>query len=122
MGHHRRANDEWDFFVDEKNKIGYIRLTQFVRKSGVEMAAAVKELEKAGVKGLVLDVRFNPGGLLTTATEITDLFIDDGLIVSIRPRDRKEEKFPGFSEGSKLKFPMVCMVNGGSASGSEILS
>jgi C-terminal peptidase prc len=122
MGHHRKKDDDWSFFVDEKEKIGYIRLTQFTRKSAIEMAAAMKELEKAGVRGLVLDLRFNPGGLLTTAREITDLFIDDGLIVSIRPREGKEEKLGGFSEGSKLKFPMACMVNGGSASGSEILS
>jgi len=122
LGHHRKKDDDWSYFIDEKEKIGYIRLTQFVRKSGIEMAAALKELEKAGVKGLVLDLRFNPGGLLTTAREITDMFIDDGVIVSIRPREGKEEKLGGFSEGSKLKFPIACLVNGGSASGSEILS
>ena len=122
LGIRRKANDEWDFLLDHEKKIGYIRLTQFTRNSAKEMAAAVAELEKEGVKALVLDVRFNPGGLLTTAREITDLFVDDGLIVSIRPREGKEEKLPGFNEGSKLNFPMVCMVNGGSASGSEILS
>jgi carboxyl-terminal processing protease len=71
---------------------------------------------------VVFDVRFNPGGLLSTAREISDLFIDDGLIVSIRPREGKEERLPGFSEGSQLKFPMAVLVNGGSASGSEILA
>ncbi len=54
--------------------------------------------------------------------KITDLFIDDGLIVSVRPRVGKEAKFSGQMEGSLLDFPMVCMVNGGSASGSEIVS
>src|SRR5205823_7685680 len=122
MGVRRDAADDWDFMLDPKTKIGYIRLTQFTRNSAKEMTAAVEELKKQGVKGVVLDVRFNPGGLLTTAREITDLFVDDGLIVSIRPREGKEERLPGFSEGSHLRFPMVCMVNSGSASGSEILS
>jgi carboxyl-terminal processing protease len=68
-------------------------------------------------------VRFNPGGLLSTAREITDIFVDDGLIVSIRKeRKGEEDKLPGFSPDSQLKFPMVCMINGGSASGSEILA
>src|SRR5207237_1514097 len=74
------------------------------------------------IKGSVLDLRFNPGGLLDSAVKISDLFIDDGLIVSVRPRVGRETRFTGFREGSLLDFPMVCMVNGMSASGSEIVS
>ncbi len=122
MGFRHKEDDEWDYMIDPKTKIAYIRLTQFTRTSGREMANAVKEIKKQGAKGLVLDVRFNPGGLLITAREVTDLFVDDGLIVSVRPREGPEEKYPGFSEGSELSFPMVCMVNGGSASGAEILA
>jgi carboxyl-terminal processing protease len=70
----------------------------------------------------VLDLRFNPGGLLTVAREITDLFIDDGLIVTIRPREGAEDQLRGFSGDDHLNFPMVCLVNGGSASGSEIVA
>jgi len=72
---------------------------------------------------LILDLRFNPGGLLTSAVEISDMFIDDGLIVTIKPRSGVDEEvaYSGKHEGSFLEFPMVCMVNGLSASGSEIL-
>jgi carboxyl-terminal processing protease len=122
IGARRNAKDDWDFMLDPETKIGYIRLTQFTRKSGLEVAQAVNELKKDGVKAIVFDMRFNPGGLLSTAREITDLFVDDGLIVSIRPREGKEERLPGFSDGSSLAFPMVVMVNGGSASGSEIVA
>src|SRR5207302_7149678 len=81
MGARRKASGEWDFMLDPKNKIGYVRLTQFTRPSGLEMAVAVDALKKQGVRGLVLDLRFNPGGLLGVAEQISDLFIDDGLIV-----------------------------------------
>jgi len=72
--------------LDPEQKIGYIRLTQFTDRSADDMAAALRQLAQRGVKGLVLDLRFNPGGLLDSAVDISDLFIDDGVIVSIRPR------------------------------------
>ena len=78
--------------------------------------------KKKEVKGFILDLRFNPGGLLDSAVKISDLFIDDGLIVTVRPRLEKEVAFPGEHDGSHLDFPMACLVNGGSASGSEIVA
>src|SRR5262249_20432931 len=70
-----------------------------------------------------LDLRSNPGGLLDIAIKVTDLYIDDGLIVSIQPRGGPEKatKFEGRRAGSLLGFPMVCLVNGDSVSGSEIV-
>jgi C-terminal peptidase prc len=122
LGYQRKAGDSWDFMIDPKTKIGYIRLTQFNKPSALDMLRAVKELKAQGLRGLVLDLRFNPGGLLGSAKDIADLFIDDGLIVSIRPRGEPEDKMLGESEGSELRFPMAVLVNGGSASGSEIVA
>jgi carboxyl-terminal processing protease len=122
LGFKRQANDEWDYMLDKENKIGYIRLTQFTHTSFDEIKRAMKKLTAAGIKGFVFDLRFNPGGTLDGAVKITDLFIGDGLIVSVRPRVGREAKFNGQMEGSLLDFPMVCLVNGGSASGSEIVS
>lgn len=122
LGVQRNKDDAWDFWVDPETKIGYIRLTQFARNSARDMQRAVARLHKQGLKGLVLDLRFNPGGLLPSAVQISDLFIDDGVIVSIRPRAGREQTYTGEHEGSYLDFPMVCLVNGGSASGSEIVS
>src|SRR5207302_5697445 len=79
-------------------------------------------LNRQGVNGFILDLRFNPGGLLTSAIEISDMFIDDGLIVTIKPRVGREIPYQGEHEGSFLNFPMVCLVNGLSASGSEIVA
>jgi C-terminal peptidase prc len=122
LGVHRRDDDSWDFMIDPESKIGYIHLTQFAPNSFRDMEEAVKKLSKMGLKGLVLDLRNNPGGMLTTAVQISDLFIDDGLIVTIKPRVGQEQSYGGTSEGSYLDFPMVCMVNDGSASGSEIVA
>jgi len=120
----KESDDSWDYWIDPKNKIAYLYLSQFSRYSHEEMEKAVRQLEKEGVKGLVLDLRFNPGGYLDVVADICDMFIDDGVIVSIRPGNSRanERTIRGHSEGSHLGFPMVVLVNDGSASASEILS
>jgi C-terminal peptidase prc len=117
-------DDSWDYYVDPKNKIAYIYLTQFARNSAEEMERVVKQLAKDGAKGVVLDLRFNPGGLLPVAVSMCDLFVDDGVLVSLRYGNSKanERMIKGHSDNSYLNFPMVCLVNDGSASGSEIVA
>jgi carboxyl-terminal processing protease len=122
VGARRNKDDSWDYLLDKENKIAYIRLTGFAGRTAKDLHAVVNALHNRGVKGLVLDLRFNPGGLLSSAVFISDLFIDDGDIVSVRPRVGQEETHRGKSTGSYLGFPMVCLVNGGSASASEIVS
>ncbi|HEX4589940.1 MAG TPA: S41 family peptidase, partial [Gemmataceae bacterium] len=122
LGAKRNSDDSWDYYIDPENKIGYIQLTQFGPGSFRDMEDAVRKMDKSGLKGLVLDLRDNPGGLLSTAVQISDLFVDDGLIVTIRPRVGQEQGYTGEHDGSYLSFPMVCLVNNGSASGSEIVS
>jgi C-terminal peptidase prc len=117
-------DDAWDFYVDPKNKIAYIYLNQFSRYSDEELQKILNQLRKDGVKGLVFDLRFNPGGYLDVVVGICDMFIDDGVIVSVRPGNSRanERTYRGHSEGSYLNFPMVVLINEGSASASEILS
>jgi C-terminal peptidase prc len=123
FGVKRNADDAWDFMLDPDKKIAYIRLSQFQQKSFADLEAAMSDLvKKQGVKGVVLDLRFNPGGLLESAVKISDLFIDDGLIVKIHPRVGRDEVHTGQHAGSLLGFPMVVLVNGESASASEIVS
>jgi carboxyl-terminal processing protease len=117
-------DDSWDYYVDPKSKIAYMYLTQFARNSADDMEKVVKQLSKDGVKGLVLDLRFNPGGLLPVAVAMCDMYVDDGVLVSIRPGNSpaNQRMIKGHSDGSYLDFPMVCLINDGSASGSEILA
>jgi C-terminal peptidase prc len=122
LGVQRKKTDDWEYVIDRDNHIAYVRLTQFAKNTYRDLVKVVDDLEKAGVKGLILDLRFNPGGLLDSAVRISDLFIDDGLIVSIRPRVGRELSYSGETKGSYLRFPMVCLINTGSASASEIVS
>jgi len=122
LGFKRKTNDDWDYMIDPVNKIGYIRLTQFARNSYDDLKTVMENLSERGIKGFVLDLRFNPGGLLDSAVKISDLYVNDGVIVSIRERGVPEQEINGRARGSMLGFPMVCLVNGYSASGSEIVS
>jgi len=121
LGSKRKDDDSWDFYIDPESKIAYIQLTQFAPGSFRDMENAMRQLDRSGVKGLVLDLRNDPGGLLTSAVDIADLFIDDGLIVTIRPRVGEPAHYGG-KPGGYLKFPMACLINNGSASGSEIVA
>ncbi len=122
LGHKRNQDDSWSYVIDPENKICYVRLTQFSQDSHKDLEKIMRKLAKAGIRGFVLDLRFNPGGLLDEAVKISDLFIDDGMIVTVRPRNGAETSYVGKSDGSYTAFPMVCLVNGYSASASEIVS
>ncbi|HEV3144397.1 MAG TPA: S41 family peptidase [Gemmataceae bacterium] len=122
LGVRRKADDSWDFMLDPEKKIGYARLTQFTTRTPTELRKAVDALKKEGMKAFILDLRFCPGGDLMSAVNVSDLFIDNGMIVSIRKRNQPEYKFNGHHAGSELDFPMACLINGQSASGAEIVS
>lgn len=103
--------------------IGYIRVSNFQSDTGQELSEALKEVEsKKKLKGLILDLRNNPGGLLSQAVKVADEFLDSGLIVSIKSRDKKEEKSVAHKNGKPRKYPMIVLVNEGSASASEIVA
>ena len=112
----------WDFLVDDEQKIGYVRLTQFGRKSAEELAEAIETLQRQGMKGLVLDLRFNPGGLLSQAVKISDLFVESGTIVSTEGKNTEKRTFEATKAGTLPDFPMAVLINRFSASASEILS
>ena len=104
---------------------GYVRLAQFQERSDRDVQRALEKLaaEKGGIKGLVLDLRNNPGGLLNQAVRVSDLFLDSGLIVYTDGRiESQKQKFFAHKEGTWMDFPLVVLVNGGSASASEIVA
>tara|TARA_R110002095_G_scaffold192546_1_gene170461 strand:+ start:2487 stop:3932 length:1446 start_codon:yes stop_codon:yes gene_type:complete len=122
LGDTYKTDDAWDYMLNKKDKIGYIRLTHFSRHSSEELRAAIDDLVKQGMKGLILDLRFNPGGLLSQATEISDMFIESGKIVSTEGRNSRNRKWEATKEGTYSGFPMAIIVNRYSASASEIVS
>lgn len=103
--------------------VGYIKLAQFSQKTGDEVETAIKALKAKGMKKLVLDLRYNPGGLLNQAIEVAELFLKQGnVIVSTRGRTQKTESLSSKNGILGSDVPMVVLVNEGSASASEIVS
>jgi carboxyl-terminal processing protease len=104
--------------------IAYVKLRQFQEQSPGDMAAALEKAAKDGMKALVLDLRNNPGGLLTAAVEITEEFIEDGkLVVYTEGRVRNQNmRFSAHAKKAYPNLPMVVLVNQGSASASEIVA
>ncbi len=115
----------WDWVIDPVQRIGYLRLTNFSKTSTDDLDRAVKQMQTQGIKGMVLDLRSDPGGLLTTAVDVADRFIKDGAIVSTKA-DRETPQSPSKSEADpdtkKITMPTVVLVNQFSASASEILA
>ncbi|MBO1923103.1 S41 family peptidase [Thiomicrorhabdus sp. 6S3-12] len=109
-----------------KDDIGYVRISQFQVRTGQDLSKAISTLEKENGKplsGLVLDLRNNPGGVLTAAVEVSDAFLDDGLIVYTEGRIRNSQMRFEAEGGDLMKGkPIVVLVNEGSASASEIVS
>src|SRR5262249_45145277 len=79
-GYDRKSDDSWNFMLDPERRIGYIRLTAFSRETAADLKRALEELQQQKMRALILDLRFNPGGLLTSAIEVSDMFISEGRI------------------------------------------
>ncbi len=122
LAHYRKPNDEWQFMFDVEKSIGYIRVTAFSRHTTEDLTKALEDLKTQKLKGLVLDLRFNPGGLLDTAIEVSDLFLSEGRIVSTSGRNVEERVWEASKKGTFSGFPMVVLTNRHSASASEIVA
>jgi carboxyl-terminal processing protease len=115
--------------VDSKvldGKIGYIKISQFQEKTSEELAKAIEKLKsenRGDLSGLILDLRNNPGGLLAQAVEVADEFIDEGLIVSVKGRaEDQSTDYYATRKSNKYDYPLVVLVNNGSASASEVVA
>jgi len=104
--------------------VGYVRVNSFQERTGKDLEQTIDQLTKAGANAFVLDLRNNPGGLLNQAVYVSDLFLDKGqLIVYTSGRIKNQDlRFTAEHSSNFPKFPMVVLVNGGSASASEIVA
>ena len=121
-GFERNPDQSWNYFADNQKKIGYIRLKQFTPDIGKQITEICQKLLDQGMKGLVFDLRFNPGGRLEEAEQLIDLFVKDGIIVTVKGRNRPAQKSMAKVDGTLPDFPMVVLVNEHSASASEVMA
>ena len=129
-GWRREARDEagddvWDWYIDRDSGIAYVKLTQFNEDTYMDLGRALEDMHSvAAPRGLILDLRYNPGGLLTSAYQISDLFVEGGTIVSGEDKNGAQSfDLPAKRHTTLLgDLPTVVLINQGSASASEIVS
>ena len=122
-GYRRNAGNGYEYMLDKQSQIGYVKLTQFGDGTVNEFNAALAKLSNQGMKGLILDLRDNGGGLLDAAVALSDLFLtQDQTIVTIRSRIQPEQVYRATDATPYADLPLVVLVNEYSASASEILA
>lgn len=103
--------------------LGYVRLTQFQEATGRDLSKAIKQFREQKVQGTILDLRNNPGGLLTAAVDVSEQFLPSGkLVVYTKSREGKKDEWFAKSKDQMEDFPVIILVNEGSASASEIVA
>lgn len=122
-GFDRNADNSWNYFASTDPAIAYLRITQFTRTTSRDFASAMHDIMATHkMKGLILDLRFNPGGQLEQAVKIIDMLVDKGVIVSTMGRNRPRHVEYAHEKGTLPYFPMIVLVNEHSASAAEIVS
>ena len=121
-GTRRLRDGSWDYWIDAGAGIGYLRVSNFLETTGTEFDAALAGLRQQGLAGLILDLRFNPGGFLHQAVAIADRFLSNGLIISTVNRRSAIDEFRAQPDPSDLDVPLFILMNSGSASSSEIVA
>lgn len=121
-GVRRRSDQAWDYWIAHDPKIAYVRLDQFTDATSDQIRKICEQLVRENLAGLVLDLRFNPGGRLDQAVNIVDLFIKSGTVVSTRGAHRPEQRVDATDKDELPDFPLVVLVNEQSASAAEVVA
>ena len=108
--------------LDRLNGIGYLHITSFQKKTAADLDTAMRQLDASGMRSLIIDLRGNPGGLLSAAVDVSDLFIDRGLVVATRGRSPEEDFNYTASHSGTWHMPLTLLIDGDSASSSEIFA
>lgn len=122
-GFRRDEKNHWVYMLDSVNDIGYVRITQFTSNTAPGVAEALRQLSDQDLQGLILDLRFNPGGLLESAVAVSDFFLDpEQRVVSVKGRRVPERVFKSSDKTTIRPVPIVVLANEASASASEIVT
>ncbi|HZV06324.1 MAG TPA: S41 family peptidase [Gemmataceae bacterium] len=123
----RREDNSWNYWLDAERKIAYLRLGNLTGSSAEvgtpeEMSDILSMLREDGLRGLILDLRWCPGGSLPGSTRTAELFLGEGTIATVRYRNRPEEVFRSTNEDKHNDFPMVVLINSDSTGGAELIA
>ena len=121
-GWRRTKKGKWDHMIDPKNGIAFIRITNFTENTVPRTEKILKDLEARGLQGLIIDLRSNTGGYLQSAADTVDMFVSNGLIVKSQPRWGLSTWEFAHQKGTHPDYPIVILINGSSASASEIVA
>ena len=121
-GWRQKPDGSWDYLIDAPSGIGYMRITQFTEQTPADVDEALTQMTQAGVRSLIVDLRFNPGGLLRASTDVADEFLQSGCLVSTEGRQTRRTDVNATAGGKYIEGNLVVLVNQTSASAAEILS
>jgi carboxyl-terminal processing protease len=122
FGVSRREDNTWNYWLDAERKIAYVRLSNLVLSTPDELADILAALRRDGLRGLILDLRWCPGGALLGSTKTAELFLGEGTIATVRYRNQPEEVYRSTNEDKHNDFPMVVLINSESTGGAELIA
>jgi carboxyl-terminal processing protease len=123
LGVRRKDNNTWSYLLDEKEKLAVIRLTSLSRDCDEDLRTVLEGLRQQKVRGLVLDLRWCPGGYLNESVKVAELFLGDGIITTERSRGKQDTVYRSSAEGSKFRdFAVVVLVNSETSGGAELIA
>lgn len=121
-GFRRTTSEEWDYWIDSSQRIGYVRVSNFLHNTMRDFDQVIHQLQAEGLRGLIIDLRFNPGGIMHQAIGMVDLFVRDGIILSTVTRRHAVEEYRATLKDTLNDIKLVVLINGGSASAAEIVA
>jgi len=122
FGAARRDDNSWSYWLDAERKIAHVRLGNLVQGTPDELSDILAALRRDGLRGLILDLRWCPGGDLLGSVRTAELFLGEGTIATVRCRNQPEEVFRSTNEDKHNDFPMVVLINGESKGGGEMIA
>ena len=122
LGTRRLLDNRWSYWLDEKNQLAHIRLGHLRRGSAEELRQQLRSLQLGGLRGLILDLRWCPGGYLNESIEVADLFLGEGVLATVKMRQREDTVYRSNQDALLPQIPVVVLVNAQTSGGAELIA